>query len=87
MGLYKIAPKKSLEQDLRKIHRQFIPRILESIEGLSENPFPVQSRKMKDAQSTYRLRVGDYRVIYQVDTGNKVVTVYHARHRKDAYKK
>ncbi|MDI6752845.1 MAG: type II toxin-antitoxin system RelE/ParE family toxin, partial [Thermodesulfobacteriota bacterium] len=38
-------------------------------------------------QSSYRLRVGDYRVIYQVDTANKVVIVYHARHRKDAYKK
>lgn len=87
MGLFKIDPKGSLEHDLRKIDRQFIPKILEAIENLSENPFPVQSRKMKGSESSYRLRVGDYRVIYQVDTANKVVIVYHARHRKDAYKR
>ena len=41
---------------------------------------------MKGSESGYRLRIGDYRVIYQVDTENKVVVVYHVRHRKDAYK-
>ena len=87
MGLYKIYIKRSLEHDLRKIDRQFIPKILEAIEDLSENPFPVQSRKMKSSESSYRLRLGDYRIIYQVDTENKVVSVYHARHRKDAYKR
>lgn len=87
MGLFKIAPKGSLEHDLRKIDRQFISKILEAIENLSENPFPVKSRKMKGSESSYRLRVGDYRVIYQVDTANKVVIIYHARHRKDAYKR
>jgi mRNA interferase RelE/StbE len=47
MDLFKIDPKRSFEHDLRKIDRQFIPRILVAREGLSENPFPVQSRKMK----------------------------------------
>ena len=87
MGLFKIDPKGSLEHDLRKINRQFIPKILEAIENLSENPFPVQSRKMKGSESSYRLRVGDYRIIYQIDTANKVVIVYNARHRKDVYKR
>jgi mRNA interferase RelE/StbE len=87
MGLYKIDPKGSLEHDLKRIDRQHIPRILDVIESLAENPFPIQSRKMKGSESSYRLRVGDYRVIYQVDTENKVVTIYHVRHRKDAYKR
>jgi mRNA interferase RelE/StbE len=87
MGLFKIDPKRSFEHDLGKIDRQFIPRIIEAIESLSENPFPVQSRKLKGSESSYRLRVGDYRVIYHVDTENKVVTVYNARHRKDVYKR
>jgi mRNA interferase RelE/StbE len=56
MDLFKIDPKGSVEHDLRKIDRQFIPRILEAIESLSENPFPVQSRKMKGSESSYRLR-------------------------------
>lgn len=87
MGLYKIEPKGSLEHDLKKIDRQYISRILEAIDGLAENPFPVQSTKMTGSESSYRLRVGDYRIIYQVDTEKKAVTVYHARHRKDAYKR
>ena len=87
MGSYKIEPKHSLEHDLRKIDRQFIPKIFNAIESLADNPFPVQSRKMKGAESSYRLRIGDYRVIYQVDTENKVVNIYHVRHRRDAYKR
>lgn len=87
MGLFKIDPKGSLEHDLRKIDKQFISKILEAIESLSENPFPVQSIKMKGSESSYRLRVGDYRIIYQVDTSNKIVTIYYARHRKDVYKR
>jgi len=83
MGSFRIDPKGSLEHDLRKIDRQEVPKILEAIESLSENPFPVQSRKMKGSESSYRLRIGDYRLIYQVDTENKIVTIYHARHRKD----
>ena len=87
MGLFKVDPKSSLEHDLRRIDNQFIPKILEAIENLADNPFPVQSRKMKGSESSYRLRVGDYRVIYQVDAETKVITVYHARHRKDVYKR
>jgi len=87
MGLFRIEPKGSLEHDLRKIDRQFVAKILDAIENLSENPFPVQSRKMRGSESSYRLRVGDYRVIYQVDLANKVVIVYHARHRRDVYKR
>jgi len=87
MGLFKIDPKGSTEHDLKKIDRQFIPRILEAIETLAENPFPVQSKKLKDSESSYRLKVGDYRVIYQVDQVNKAIVIYHVRHRKDAYKR
>ncbi len=86
MDSYKIEPRASLEHDLRKIDRQFILKILDAMRGLADNPFPVQSKKLKGSDSSYRLRVGNYRVIYQVDTENKVVVVYHVRHRKDAYK-
>ncbi len=87
MSLFKIDPKASVEHDLKRIDRQYISKILDAIESLAKNPFPVQSRKLKDSESCYRLRVGDYRVIYQVDTENKFVIIYHVRHRKDAYKK
>jgi len=87
MGLFKIEVKGSTEHDLKKIDKQYIPRIVETIESLAENPFPVQSKKLKDSELSYRLRVGDYRVIYQVDHVNKSITIYHIRHRKDVYKR
>ena len=75
MSLFKIEPKGSMVHDLKRIDRQYVPKILDAIENLAKNPFPVQSRKLKDSESFYRLRVGDYRVIYQVNIENKYVTL------------
>jgi len=86
MDSFKVELKRSFEQDLKKIDRQVIPRILEAIENLSENPFSDQTKKLKGAESTYRLRVGDYRVIYQADLSDKKLVIYYVRHRKDAYR-
>ncbi|MBI5049242.1 MAG: type II toxin-antitoxin system RelE/ParE family toxin [Deltaproteobacteria bacterium] len=87
MVSFKIEWKGSSERDIRNIDRQYVHRIINVIESLSENPFPVQFKKLRDSELTYRIRVGDYRVIYQVDLQKKVVTIYHIRHRKDAYRK
>jgi mRNA interferase RelE/StbE len=87
MDSFKIDLRGSSEDDLKKIDRQYIPKIIEEIGCLAENPFPVQSKKLKDSESSYRLRVGDYRVIYQVDRENRTIVIYHIRHRKDAYKR
>ena len=87
MGLFKIDLKGSVEHNLRRLDKQFIPKLVEVIGTLSVNPFPVQSKKMRGSEASYRLKVGDYRMIYQVDNESKIVTVYHVRHRKDIYRK
>jgi mRNA interferase RelE/StbE len=63
MASYEIRWKSSAEKDLRGIDRQFISRILEVIESLSDNPFPPQHLKLYGSESSYRIRIGDYRVI------------------------
>ncbi len=87
MASYEIQWKHSAEKDLRGIDKQFISRILETIERLPDNPFPSQHRKLQGSDSSYRIRIGDYRVIYQVDLENKIIVIYHVRHRKDVYQK
>ena len=87
MALFKINWKSSSERDLRKIDKQYIPRIVDAIESLANNPFPSQSKKLKDSESGFRLRIGDYRIIYQVDSEKKEIIIYHLRHRKDAYRR
>jgi mRNA interferase RelE/StbE len=87
MASYKIALKGSAEHDLRKIDQKFIKKIIDAIETLTESPFLNQSRKLTNTEASFRLRIGEYRIIYQVDMVDRIITVSHIRHRKDAYRK
>ena len=61
MVSFEILWKRSSEHDLRKIHKKQIGRIFKAVESLNENPFPIGCRKLRDSESFYRIRVGDYR--------------------------
>ncbi|HYA03689.1 MAG TPA: type II toxin-antitoxin system RelE/ParE family toxin [Syntrophobacteria bacterium] len=86
MASYKVALKPSVEKDLRSLPPSVVGRVLKQIEGLSDEPFPRQSRKLAGAEQLYRLRVGDYRVVYGVDKAAKEVIVHYVRHRRDVYR-
>ncbi len=86
MASYEIQWKSSALKDLRSINAQFIPRIIQAVDSLAYNPLPLKSRKLHSVESTYRIRIGNYRVIYQVDAEGKLVVIYHVRHRKDVYR-
>ena len=83
---YEVVAVGSAHRDARKIDRQHLQRILTEIRSLSEDPFPVASRRLTAGEKGYRLRVDDYRILYEVDTDSKIVTVYHIRHRREAYR-
>jgi len=87
MGSFEVFWKRSAEHDLRKIDRQYIPQLLKAVENLSQDPFPSNCRKLRGSKLSYRIRIGEYRVIYQVDSKNRIVTIFHVRHRQDAYRK
>lgn len=59
---------------------------LAAIERLAENPRPEGCRKLVGSDSSYRIRVGDYRVLYLIEDTVCIVEVERVRHRKDAYK-
>jgi mRNA interferase RelE/StbE len=87
MGSYRIELKRSAERDIRRIEAALIPKILERVEALSDDPFPRQSVKLSGTEATYRLRVGSYRVIYSVDPEIETIVVYYIRHRREAYRR
>lgn len=87
MDFYKIEFKQSAERDIRKISPVLIPNILGRIEALAINPFSRQSLKLSGAESTYRLRVGNYRIIYFVDSEIKTIVIHHIRHRREVYRR
>ena len=86
MDPYSVAFKKSAEKDLRKIPKEIIPHIFEHVENLAREPVPHDAYKLASAENLYRIRVSDYRVIYQVLHQSREVTVIYIRHRGVAYR-
>jgi len=86
VGSYKILWKRSAEKDLERIEPKHVARIIEAVESFSVDPFPSGCRKLRGVEHFYRIRVGDYRVIYQVDTKARIVVIYYVRHRRKAYR-
>lgn len=68
----------------KKIHPRDASRIRQALEALADDPYPWQSLKLRDREG-YRLRVGDYRVIYDVDEADEVVTILQVGHRQGIY--
>jgi len=77
---------RSATKDLRGIDRQWLPKIISAIESLSENPRPSGCKKLVGSEHTYRIRIGDYRVIYDIQDHKLVVYVVRIRHRRDVYR-
>jgi len=86
MASYKISFKKSAEKDLRKIDKNEISRIVSAIEVLENMPVPPSSRKLVGSNLSYRLRVGDYRVVYLLRDEIREIEIQKIRHRKDVYR-
>jgi mRNA interferase RelE/StbE len=61
--------------------------VLKRIESLQSDPFPHGASKLSGAERLYRIRVGDYRIVYEVDTEAKQITIHHVRHRREVYRK
>jgi mRNA interferase RelE/StbE len=66
MVSFSIQWKRSAEKELRRLPREVIPRIVQAVESLSRNPYPPGVRKLVGSEYTYRIREGDYRIVYNV---------------------
>jgi len=82
---YAVETASSAERELKRLPADVARRIGERIKRLANNPRPRGAKKLRDSPF-YRLRIGDYRVIYEVnDTENKVA-ILRIRHRREAYR-
>ncbi len=86
MASYSVRLKRSAEKDLRRIDKFKVPNIIAAIENLEENPRPPGCRKLVGSDSSYRIRIGNYRVLYLIEDTICIVEVERVRHRKDVYK-
>ena len=86
MDSYEIRFLRPAEKDLRSIQKSRLPAILEAIEALKENPRPLGCRKLVGSESAFRIRIGDYRVVYTIEDTIRIVEINRVRHRKDVYR-
>ena len=86
MGPYDVRFKASVEKDLRRIPPSSRRRCLERIHALHADPRPHHAVQLTGSERTFRVRVGAYRVVYQVDDAARLVVIEYVRHRKDAYR-
>ena len=83
---YTVVFTQSARKELERLPQASARRILRVIERLSTDPRPAGVRKLQGTEDLWRLRVGDYRIVYAVEDANQLVDVRVIRHRKDAYR-
>jgi mRNA interferase RelE/StbE len=71
---------------MRKMPRDILRRIDAAIIALARNPRPPGAKKLRAQDDRYRIRVGDYRVIYEVDDAQLLILIVDVGHRKDVYR-
>lgn len=85
MARYEIVMRRGVLKDLEPIPQKDVARIIAAIESLAENPRPTRSRKLS-ADERYRLRSGNFRILYSIEDERLVVCVVKVGHRKDVYR-
>lgn len=85
--MYSIRLKKSAAKELQRLPGFAIHKISRALDGLEKDPRPAGAKKLEGISgSLWRIRVGDYRIIYQIDDGIKVIEVKRIGNRKDVYR-
>ena len=85
MESYSVQIKRSAANEIERVPKKDRARIVARIRELTDNPRPGGSQKLS-GRELYRVRQGDYRVVYLVDDAERVVTVYSVGHRRDVYR-
>ena len=83
---YEIDLKSSARKDLRDLERPVISRIGAAIDGLVTEPRPPGCRKLEGEDESWRVRVGDYRIVYSIDDAAGKILIIAVRHRREAYR-
>lgn len=83
---YRVRISKHVEKELDALPQAVYVRVRQAIQGLSTNPRPAGVKKLKGYTDTYRLRVGAYRIVYEVDDPAQEVRLKTVADRKDVYR-
>ena len=86
MADYAVTFARSARRELETLDASIVRRVISRIEALAQEPRPPGSRKLQGEQNLWRIRIGDYRVIFSVDDRKQIVDLVRIRHRREAYR-
>lgn len=84
--MYEVYLEGAAERDLRRLPAEAFHRIIPRIRALAQNPRPPGCRKLTGSENDWRIRIGAYRVVYEIDEAEEAVRVFGVRHRREAYR-
>jgi mRNA interferase RelE/StbE len=85
MADYSITFARSARKELESLDASLVQRIFPRIEALAKQPRPKGCRKLRREKNLWRVRVGDYRVVYAIDSNKHAIDIIAVRHRSKAY--
>ena len=83
--VYRIEVEDRVIKVIRRLPKTILPRVKKVISSLAREPRPPGAKKLT-AREGYRIRVADYRILYEIEDDKKRIRVYKVLHRKDAYR-
>ena len=84
--MYRVLLERGAEKDLARLSSGIHDRVIAAIQGLARNPRPPGCRKLAGSKHDWLIRVGDYRVVYEIADEIRVVRVNRVRHRGEVYR-
>lgn len=84
--MYEILLARQAERDLRRLPAEIFRRVVRDLKELTQNPRPPGCRKLTGSPNDYRVRVGDYRILYEINDEDRKVQVLRVGHRRDVYR-
>lgn len=84
---YSIIISKSVQKQINNLPSQIRNRVIEKIQNLAQEPRPSDVVKLKNSDQEYRIRIGNYRLRYEIDDSNQIILLLQCKHRRDVYRK
>jgi mRNA interferase RelE/StbE len=84
--MFELKIDRGVERSLKNLPKDVAINLLKAMKELTDEPLPHGCRKIVGTDRSYRIRVGDYRIVYEVDEVGRLVVIHAAGHRKDVYR-
>jgi mRNA interferase RelE/StbE len=84
---YSVQVKPSARAELEALPDNILARVLQKMEALRDSPRPAGCKKLKGYKDQWRIRVGDWRVVYLIDDAAKLISITRIAHRREVYER